>query len=127
MADLNPDQSSISKFGGSLAEHKQIAIVTGASTGIGFELARECARNGFDLLIAADEPAINTAADTLRQNGTGVEAVEADLSTSRAWTSCWPRSTGVRSRRCWPMPGAAWAAASWTRTGTTSAGSSTPT
>jgi short-subunit dehydrogenase len=81
MADLNPDQSSISKFAGNPAEHKQIAIVTGASTGIGFELARECARNGFDLLIAADEPAINTAADTLRQNGTGVEAVEADLAT----------------------------------------------
>ena len=63
------------------SEHKQIAIVTGASAGIGFELARECARHGFDLLIAADEPAIETAADTLRQNGTGVEAVQADLAT----------------------------------------------
>jgi short-subunit dehydrogenase len=62
--------------------HKPIAIVTGASTGIGFELARECARHGFDLLIAADEPAIHTAADTLRQGGAKVEAVEADLSTT---------------------------------------------
>ncbi len=64
------------------SEHKQIAIVTGASSGIGFELARECARNGFDLLVAADEPAIETAAETLRQGGTGVEAVQADLSTT---------------------------------------------
>ena len=39
MPDLNPDQSSISKFAGSPADHKQIAVVTGASTGIGFELA----------------------------------------------------------------------------------------
>jgi NAD(P)-dependent dehydrogenase (short-subunit alcohol dehydrogenase family) len=40
----------------------QFAIVTGASTGIGFELARVCAGEGFDLLIAADEPEIHDAA-----------------------------------------------------------------
>ena len=61
--------------------HKQIAIVTGASTGIGFELARECARHGFDLVVAADEPSIETAAETLRQGGAGVEAVQANLAT----------------------------------------------
>jgi NAD(P)-dependent dehydrogenase (short-subunit alcohol dehydrogenase family) len=33
----------------------QFAIVTGASTGIGLELAKCCAREGFDLLVAADE------------------------------------------------------------------------
>ena len=65
-----------------MAQHGQLAIITGASTGIGFELARECARNGFDLLIVADEPAIETAADTLRQGGAKVEAVEADLATT---------------------------------------------
>lgn len=62
--------------------NKPIAIVTGASTGIGFELARECAQHGFDLLIAADEPSIQTAADTLRQGGAKVEAVEVNLSTT---------------------------------------------
>ena len=61
---------------------QQLAIVTGASTGIGFELARECARNGFSLLIAADEPAIDTAADTLRQSGASVDAIQADLATT---------------------------------------------
>ena len=60
---------------------RQFAIVTGASTGIGLELARCCAQNNFDLLIAADEPQIETAAASLRGLGAAVEAVEADLST----------------------------------------------
>jgi short-subunit dehydrogenase len=55
--------------------------VTGASTGIGLELARECAKNKFDLLIAANEPEINTAADELRREGGAVEPVKADLAT----------------------------------------------
>jgi short-subunit dehydrogenase len=61
----------------------QFAIVTGASTGIGLELARLCAREGFDLLIAADEPEIHDAAQRLREEqGAGaVEAVQADLAT----------------------------------------------
>jgi short-subunit dehydrogenase len=57
---------------------KGLAIVTGASSGIGFELARHCALNGFDLLIAADEPQIHDAARSLPGV---VQAVEADLST----------------------------------------------
>ena len=62
-------------------EPNQLAVVTGASTGIGYELARECAQAGFDLLIVADEPAIQAAAEDLRKHGTKVEAVEADLAT----------------------------------------------
>lgn len=61
---------------------RPFAIVTGASTGIGFELARRCAKEGYDLLIAADEPAIENAAAMLRSAGTEVEAVQADLSTT---------------------------------------------
>jgi short-subunit dehydrogenase len=61
----------------------QLAIVTGASTGIGFELARLCAREGYDLLIAADEPEIHDAAQKLRnEKGAGaVEALHVDLAT----------------------------------------------
>ncbi|MCK1387628.1 SDR family NAD(P)-dependent oxidoreductase [Bradyrhizobium sp. 21] len=59
----------------------QLAIVTGASTGIGLELARCCAKAGFDLVIAADEPAIEDAARDLRKLGVSVEPVEADLAT----------------------------------------------
>ena len=61
---------------------RPFAIVTGASTGIGFELARLAAEDGHDLLIAADEPAIETAAATLRQQGGEVRAVQVDLSTT---------------------------------------------
>jgi uncharacterized protein len=60
---------------------RKFAIVTGASTGIGLELARECAKHGFDLLIAANEPQINDAAEELRGEGGTVEAVQADLAT----------------------------------------------
>jgi short-subunit dehydrogenase len=61
----------------------QFAIITGASTGIGLELARCCVRESFDVLIAADEPEIERAATELRAEGGGgkIEAVHADLST----------------------------------------------
>src|SRR5690348_14822341 len=65
-----------------MADGKRLlAVVTGASTGIGFELAKQCAQNGFDLVIAADEPAIHNAGEMLKSHGTAVEAVEADLAT----------------------------------------------
>jgi short-subunit dehydrogenase len=59
-----------------------LAIVTGASSGIGFELARCCAQKGFDLVIAADEPAIHEAASSLRAMGVEVTACEVDLATT---------------------------------------------
>jgi short-subunit dehydrogenase len=58
-----------------------LAIVTGASTGIGYELAKCCAQDGFDLIVAADEPEIVRAADNLRGFGVKVDAVNADLAT----------------------------------------------
>jgi short-subunit dehydrogenase len=60
---------------------RKLAVVTGASTGIGLELARLCAQNHFDLVIAADEPLIENAARELRQNGVECTPVQADLST----------------------------------------------
>ncbi|WP_454646762.1 SDR family NAD(P)-dependent oxidoreductase [Bradyrhizobium liaoningense] len=59
----------------------QLAVVTGASTGIGLELARCCAQAGFNLVIAADEPQIERVAVDLRRLGGSVEPVEADLAT----------------------------------------------
>src|SRR4051812_24447448 len=60
--------------------NRKFAIVTGASTGIGFELAKRCLDEGYDLLIAAGEPQIEDAAATLRNHGKQVEAIEVDLS-----------------------------------------------
>jgi uncharacterized protein len=62
----------------------QFAVITGASTGIGLELARCCVREGCDVLIAADEAEIDRAASELRAEGGGgkVDAVQADLSTT---------------------------------------------
>ncbi|MDR9764219.1 SDR family NAD(P)-dependent oxidoreductase [Rhizobium redzepovicii] len=60
---------------------KGLAVVTGASTGIGYELAKCAAQDGYDLVIAADEERINLAAANLEEFGTTVDAVEADLST----------------------------------------------
>jgi len=57
----------------------KLAVVTGASTGIGLELARECAKHKFDLVVAANEPQIDSAADELRREGVKVETVKADL------------------------------------------------
>src|SRR6195952_1650727 len=59
----------------------QYAIVTGASSGIGYHLARCCAEQGFDLLIAADEP-VEDAAVQLRATGVDVQAMQVDLSTT---------------------------------------------
>ena len=59
----------------------KFAIITGASTGIGFELASLAAEAGYDILVVADEPLIDAAAADFRNHGHQVQSVEADLST----------------------------------------------
>lgn len=59
----------------------KLAIITGASTGIGFELAHLAADAGYDLIVAADEPLIDAAASDLRAKSVAVESVQADLAT----------------------------------------------
>jgi len=60
---------------------RPLAIVTGASAGIGYELAKLCVEHGHDLVVAADDPALAEAASAFRQMGADVEAVQADLAT----------------------------------------------
>ena len=59
----------------------KLAIITGASTGIGFELASIAGKEGYDLIVVADEPLIEAAARDFEQFGTDVQSVEADLAT----------------------------------------------
>jgi short-subunit dehydrogenase len=53
-------------------------VVTGASSGIGYELAKRCASEGVNLVLAADEP-LEPAAEDFRALGATVETVQADL------------------------------------------------
>ncbi|MCB0109119.1 MAG: SDR family NAD(P)-dependent oxidoreductase [Caldilineaceae bacterium] len=64
-----------------MTNSRSFAIVTGASSGIGYELAKQCAENGFDLLIAADQPEIEQAAQDFRTYGVNVDAMQTDLAT----------------------------------------------
>ncbi|MFF5701467.1 SDR family NAD(P)-dependent oxidoreductase [Streptomyces sp. NPDC012794] len=58
-----------------------LAVVTGASSGIGYEPAGQFAEHGFDLIIAAEDDALAPAAATLTGHGTRVKAVRTDLGT----------------------------------------------
>ena len=60
---------------------RPLAVVTGASSGIGLELAKVFAEHGYDLVIAAENDAIETAAAEVSGRGAQVEAVRADLAT----------------------------------------------
>lgn len=60
----------------------KLAVVTGASSGIGLELARIAAAEGYALIVAANEPEIEDAATDLRASGGSVQAVQADLATT---------------------------------------------
>ncbi|MET8279924.1 SDR family NAD(P)-dependent oxidoreductase [Micromonospora sp. NPDC005174] len=60
------------------------ALVTGASSGIGYELAVQFAEHGFDLIVAAEDAGITAAADKLRRDGgVQIHPVRVDLSTEQ--------------------------------------------
>jgi short-subunit dehydrogenase len=61
---------------------RKLAIVTGASSGIGLELAKCAAQDGYDLIVAADTPFVE-AGPALKEYGVDVQQVEADLATQQ--------------------------------------------
>lgn len=61
---------------------RELAVVTGASTGIGLELARLCAQRGMNLIVAADEPLIENAARELSSLSVNCTPVQCDLATT---------------------------------------------
>jgi uncharacterized protein len=79
-----------------MVKGNQFAVVTGASSGIGYELARVFAENGFDLLVTSESEKIERAASELSNLGVEVKVVEADLSTYEGVEKLWSeiQSTG---------------------------------
>jgi short-subunit dehydrogenase len=80
-----------------MPEHTgELAVITGASTGIGYEFAKIAAGDGYDLVVVADEIEIEEAARKLGQHGTTVEAVRADLATEHGVSALWE---AIKDRR----------------------------
>jgi uncharacterized protein len=61
---------------------RPLALVTGASSGIGRELAKQFADNGFDVLIVAEDPRITDVAGELEGNGASIQSAQIDLAES---------------------------------------------
>lgn len=59
----------------------KLALVTGASSGIGFELARQFAQHGYDLVVAAEDDGIHDVPARLKEFSSDVEPVQVDLRT----------------------------------------------
>lgn len=61
-------------------EHS-FAVITGASSGIGFELAKQFGAHGYDIMIVSNSDEIFSAQEDLEELGYNVEAVKANLAT----------------------------------------------
>ncbi|MBV9849936.1 MAG: SDR family NAD(P)-dependent oxidoreductase [Armatimonadetes bacterium] len=72
---------------------KPFAVVTGGSSGIGLELAKQFARNGYDLLIAAEPQGLAEAGGELQALGAQVETVAVDLAAPDGVHTLWSRIT----------------------------------
>lgn len=67
----------------------KLAVVTGASSGIGFNLAKVFAENGFDLIVNSAGERLEGAAEELTRLGVEIKAVQADLSTPEGCDKLW--------------------------------------
>src|SRR5258707_3593254 len=77
---------------------RKFAVVTGASSGIGFDLARQFAQHNFELLIAAEDECIAEAARRLVESGVAVEALQVDLAQFEGVENCTPSLNQVDGR-----------------------------
>jgi short-subunit dehydrogenase len=68
-----------------------LAVVTGASSGIGYSLAKELANRGYDLVVCSSGDRLESAAEDLKSSGVSVEEVRADLATKEGVISLWDR------------------------------------
>jgi short-subunit dehydrogenase len=70
---------------------RQLALVTGASSGIGHSLAQELAQRGYDLVVCSAGDRLANAADDFRHHGGFVMEVQADLSTREGVRQLWEK------------------------------------
>jgi short-subunit dehydrogenase len=74
-----------------MTDTKPLALVTGASSGIGLELAKQFAQHGFDLIVNAEDAGLEKAAMLIRAQGAEVTPVQADLRTPEGVQQLWTR------------------------------------
>jgi short-subunit dehydrogenase len=67
----------------------KLALVTGASCGIGLELAKELANRGYDVVIASAGDRLSAAAEEIRSRGHQVIEVNTDLATREGVDQLW--------------------------------------
>lgn len=73
----------------------RLAAVTGASSGIGYELALQFAEHGYDLVIVAEDEELEVAEATIAALGTSVEAIRADLGTPQGVEQVYNRLSAI--------------------------------
>jgi uncharacterized protein len=75
---------------------KKVALVTGASSGIGYSLAQELASRGYHLIVSSAGGRLESAAEDLRGYGVDVLELQADLATRQGVEELWDwvRSSG---------------------------------
>ena len=77
-----------------MPDTRPLALVTGASSGIGLELARQFAANGYDLVLAADRDLGDAQTAVESEGGQVIDAVECDLSTEDGVNQLYGRLKG---------------------------------
>lgn len=79
-----------------MTDNKPLALVTGGSSGIGLELAKQFAQNGFDVAISGSSDKVSEAADVIRRlSAAEAYPFKADASTYEGVESFWTFTQGL--------------------------------